>query len=98
MTRFTTKKILKEIGCDKLDLWKAGEGDRGYWVFQYDDPALKIYDTSSIMTPRLSDMTLEQWVTEGKGFVEHMEGEDYRRSAVSTTFLRKFEKKESGDG
>lgn len=65
-----TKEILKSIGCDKIDLVRVvGEG---YWYFCYDDVEANIFETKSVYTPRLNDMTLEQWTDIGKAFVDEI--------------------------
>lgn len=60
-----TRQILKKINCPYLELVK---GD-GYWYFVYDEPAREVYETRSVYTMYLNDMTLEQWVEEGKALV-----------------------------
>ena len=66
----TVKKILKTIGNDKLDLYRV-TGD-AYHVFEYFDLENGIYETSSVMVPFLSHMNFDQWVSEGKTFVERV--------------------------
>lgn len=61
----TRKQVLKQIDCPKLELVK---GD-GYWYFVYDDVANNVYETRSVYTMYLNDMTLVQWVEEGSGLV-----------------------------
>jgi len=70
----TTRKILKKIGSDKLELTKnAGDG---YWYFIYDDKAGK-YDTHSVYEMYLGgDEYLDFWVNEGKDFLKKMEQVD----------------------
>lgn len=74
----TKQQIIKEIGCPHLTLWKnAGDG---YHYFMYDTFHKKgtgfdgRYNTYSIYVMYLKDMSLEQWVKEGKDFVAQMEG------------------------
>ncbi|CTQ45707.1 hypothetical protein [Roseibium aggregatum] len=70
--RLTTKKILKEVGSPYLDLWKPI--GQSYWIFSYDDlETAGIYETESVYTPCLVDMTLDQWVAIGKAFVEKVQ-------------------------
>ena len=66
----TIKRILKEIGCDKLDLWRSPEG---YHYFIYDDVSLGIYETHTIMAYRLNHLDFERWVEYGKDFVAKTE-------------------------
>lgn len=42
-----------------------------YWSFVYDNGT--IYETSSVYTPRLSDMTVDQWVEEARSLIEKSE-------------------------
>ena len=66
----STKHVLREIGCPYLSLYR---GD-GYWYFTYDDiEGRGIYETQSVCTMRLSDLSLEDWVGTGKSFVETVE-------------------------
>lgn len=63
----TTRKILKAIGCPILNLYKG----EGYWYFVYDDLDRNVFETQSVYAVRLSDMSLETWVQEGREFVQH---------------------------
>lgn len=63
----TTRKILKEIGCPILNLYRG----EGYWYFVYDDLDRNMFETQSVYTVRLSDLPLEIWVREGREFVQH---------------------------
>ena len=64
----SVKQILKAIDCKCLDLYKnAGDG---YWIFQYDDVENDIFATRSIMTTYLKGTSKEEWIREGKDFVE----------------------------
>ena len=64
----TTNQIIKEIGCKHLSLVKG----KGYWYFIFDNN--KAYKTHSVYTMRLSDLKLENWIAEGKEFVDQMYG------------------------
>lgn len=65
----SSAKIIKKIGCDKLELVKG----EGYWYFIYDDKAGN-YDTRSVMEMHLGqDKHLNFWVEEGKDFIAKME-------------------------
>lgn len=67
----SSKEILKIIGCDNLSLvYCTGEA---YWYFVYDDIKNNKFETESVYTPRLKDMTVEQWVAVGKDFVNKIE-------------------------
>lgn len=63
----TTRKILKAIGCPILNLYKG----EGYWYFVYDDLDRNVFETQSVYTVRLSNLPLEEWVREGREFVQH---------------------------
>uniref|UniRef100_A0AB39CEA1 Uncharacterized protein n=1 Tax=Pseudomonas phage HRDY3 TaxID=3236930 RepID=A0AB39CEA1_9VIRU len=55
--------IIKALGSDKLALYKGS----GYFYFTYDDPARNIYETHSVdAVCRLTDLSLDQWISEGK--------------------------------
>lgn len=45
---------------------------KGYFYFVFDDG--KRYDTLSVMVYRLNDLTLAQWVDEGKQYAARMMG------------------------
>jgi hypothetical protein len=61
------RDILHAIGCDKLDLIRVV--GHGYWYFQYDDEAAKVYETQSVYTVRLNDIKLSDWIAQGKDFI-----------------------------
>jgi hypothetical protein len=63
MTNITSRAILREIAEPRLNLHR---GD-GYWYFTYD--AGDFYDDHSVYTMRLSDLSKERWVEEGRDFV-----------------------------
>lgn len=71
-----TSRILRRIDCPHLSLLK---GD-GYWYFVYDIPSLNIFETKSVYTMRLNDLTLDMWVADGKELVEL--GDEMRREAL----------------
>jgi hypothetical protein len=64
----TIKTILKRIDSPCLTLQK---GD-GYYYFVYDSGDL--WDTHSVYTNALNHMSLEQWVEDGKDFINRVEG------------------------
>ena len=53
--RVTINAILKEIGCDKLRLYRG----RGYFYFTFDDGA-KIFKERSVYVNSLDQMTIAQ--------------------------------------
>lgn len=66
----SSKQIIKLIGCSHLSLVRCvGEA---YWYFVFDLPEHNIYETESVYTPRLNDMTVDQWVDIGKSFVDEV--------------------------
>ena len=69
--RVTINAILKEIGCDKLRLYRG----RGYFYFTFDDGA-KIFKERSVYVNSLDQMTIAQWAEQGRALVSEMEGTD----------------------
>lgn len=68
----TTKKILKEIGCENLDLVRG----EGYFYFVYDEfPNREIYDTRSVFVFRLNDLSLESWIYEANILLEKIKND-----------------------
>jgi hypothetical protein len=62
----STSVILKKIGNPNLALYKG----TGYWYFVYDDlDANSIYENQIVYVKYLSNMSVEQWVEEGKCLV-----------------------------
>ena len=70
MPKPTRSSILKRLNSDCLNLYQ-GKG-KDYWYFVYDDTDANIYHTYSVMVKNLKDMTLEQWVDEGKYFINRI--------------------------
>lgn len=66
MSKLTTKKILKAIGCAQLQLHRS---PKGYFYFVYVDPFRETFEDRSVMVFRLEDMSFESWVAEGKALV-----------------------------
>lgn len=64
----TTKKILKTINCPHLSLHQGVD----YLYFMYDDKK-DLFDTWAVMVMKINDLTLEQWIEEGKEFIKRME-------------------------
>jgi hypothetical protein len=62
------RDILRALDCAKLDLIRVV--GHGYWYFQYDDPAAKIYETQSVYTVRLNDIKLSDWIAQGRDFLD----------------------------
>ncbi len=67
----SAKQILKAINCPHLDLTRGPDG--GYWYFTYDDLLTGEYETKSIYCCYLNQMTVDQWVEDGKDFVAEMQ-------------------------
>jgi hypothetical protein len=65
MVRNTSKKILADIGCQNLNLYK---GD-GYWYFVYYDVVSNKYDTHMEYTMYLNSMPEKRWVEIGRNFI-----------------------------
>lgn len=66
------KTVLKALGSDKLALYDGGD----YFYFTYDDPARNIFETHSVYgVCRLNDMSLDQWISEGKTLLTKIETE-----------------------
>lgn len=78
----STQRILNKIGCPFLSLYKGV----GYWYFVYDAPEWNVFETKSVYTSRLNDLTLDMWVADGK---ELKKLGDQKRREVS---LAKFKK------
>ena len=62
--RVTTKAILDKISNPALKLYKGED----YFYFVLDDGV--IFDTHSVYVTRLSDLSFDAWVDEGRGFIE----------------------------
>lgn len=65
-----SKDILRKIGEPKLELLRIS--GHGYWLFIYDDVSAKVYETESVYCVRLNDMTTDQWVDAGRGFLSRV--------------------------
>jgi len=61
------RTILSRIGNKALALYKG----EGYWYFTYDKGA--VYETYSVMTMRLNDMSVDRWVEIGAAFAADVE-------------------------
>lgn len=62
-------QVLAEIGNEHLTLVNG----KGYWYFIYDDEAKGLYDTKSVYTMRLSDLSVNDWAADGRELVAKME-------------------------
>ncbi|WP_170339668.1 hypothetical protein [Ruegeria arenilitoris] len=71
-----TATILKRIGNEHLSLHCGA----GYWFFNFDDG--DIFETDSVYTMRLNDLSLDQWMAEGRVFIKQIE--EVRRTHGST--------------
>jgi len=67
----TTKMVLKAINHPLVTLHRVV--GQGYWYFCYDDQD-KVYETQSVYTPRLSDMTVDQWTAYAYDLIKECEG------------------------
>ncbi len=59
----TTKQIIKSLGNKNLSLFRGN----GYFYFAYDDGI--VFETESVYTKRLNDLTLDMWIDTGKSFL-----------------------------
>ena len=64
----TRKQIIKKIGSPHLSLY-SGEG---YFYFVYDNGNPHAWGDHSVYVYRLHDMSLEQWIEEGKNFLQEV--------------------------
>jgi len=69
----SAKHVVKVIGNKHLNLYP----DKDYWYFTYDDSP-RVFETHSVLVPRLSDQTLEEWVDEGRAFCRAVESGNWR--------------------
>jgi hypothetical protein len=63
---FQTKSINQIFKEDNLpvELVKAD----GYFYFIYDLPAQKVFETESVYVPKLSHLTKDEWIRQGRQF------------------------------
>lgn len=66
----SSKQILKAINHPLVSLTRV-PGD-GYWYFTYDDGD-KLYETESVYTVRLNDMTVDQWAAYARDLIKRVE-------------------------
>ena len=59
-TAQSAKQILAAAGNPAHVTLERVSG-HGYWLFIYDDASANIYETVSVYTVRLNDMSVEQW-------------------------------------
>ncbi len=62
---FTRKSVTEAIGNANLELVQGN----GYLYFVYEDNAVNVYESESIMVCRLNHMSKEQWIETGKDFL-----------------------------
>lgn len=62
----TVKRILKAIGNDKLTIYRINN----YHVFAYDDFDANVFETESVLMPRLNCASIYWWVRAGNDFVK----------------------------
>ncbi|MAY05533.1 MAG: hypothetical protein CMB25_08080 [Euryarchaeota archaeon] len=67
----TAKKIIKAIGNPYLNLYRG----KGYQYFTYYDGSY--YEDYSVYINRINDYSLDQWVAEGKDFLNKIKTEKY---------------------
>lgn len=70
----TIHAILKELGNPLLDLQRVK--GHAYHIFVYDDPENNIFETHSVMVPFLNRMNHDQWVADGKHFLNKIAASD----------------------
>lgn len=67
----SVKQILREIGNKNLNLYCHRANGGPYWYFVYDDGD-KVFETKTVLVPRLGDLTLNAWIELGEKFVEEI--------------------------
>ena len=72
--RITRNAILKEIGNPLLNLY--GSSAEGYFYWHYFDKEANIYETRSVYVYRLSDLSFDSWVEDGKNFLDELFEDD----------------------
>jgi hypothetical protein len=74
VSRFSAARVCKVVAAKQAlpagATLELARGD-GYWYFILDDGA-NLYDTHSVMTMRLGDLSLDQWVDDGVAFVQRV--------------------------
>lgn len=83
----SSAEIVKKIGNPYVELVRAVR--HGYWYFVYSDEANDLYETESVYVPRLNDMSLDRWVSDGEAFVAKVEALMAER-AENRPDVRKF--------
>lgn len=69
----TVNAILKKLDCGKIELYRVK--GHAYHLFVYDDPEQNIFETHSVMVPFLSSLNVDQWIAEGKHFLQSLKSE-----------------------
>jgi hypothetical protein len=63
---FQTKSINQVFKEDNLPV-ELVKGD-GYFYFIYDLPEQKVFETESVYVPKLSHLTKDEWIRQGREF------------------------------
>nr|WP_313631925.1 hypothetical protein [Brevundimonas naejangsanensis] len=69
---FRSAHVLKSLKAREGAVVELVRG-QGYWYFTYVDEGRGLYDSHTVMVPRLSDHDLTRWVQEGQSFIEMVE-------------------------
>jgi len=76
----SAKQILSAAGNPEHVKLERVTG-HGYWIFIYDDVANNIFETLSVCTMRLNDMTVDQWTAYIPDLIKQVEETKDNRSA-----------------
>lgn len=71
-----TSQVTRKLNNKYVELVR---GD-GYWYFVYSDVARNIFDSESVYTMRLNDLTVAHWVEIGEKFISRIEAEHAKRA------------------
>ena len=61
----SSKHIIAEINCPHLSLHKGHD----HWYFVYDNVQGGVFETLSVYVLRLSDLSLDGWLSDGRAFI-----------------------------
>lgn len=61
LTKLDVLNALEEKGYKGVKLYRIGDGDKAFWVFQY--PKIHVM-YARVLTPYISDYPLEVWLNE----------------------------------
>lgn len=64
--KFTPATIRKALASAHM---QGPLNGNGYWYLIYDDPEQNIFETHSVYVNRMSELTLEQWIEEGRALL-----------------------------